>query len=142
MSAESEQIGRIFAGRHELGPNDFRALTHIMVAESEGSALTAGQLRNRLGLSGAAITYLVERLIESGHITREVDPADRRKVILRFAEHGMTVARAFFTPLAAHTDRALAELPDSDLAAAHRVFGALVAAMRAFEDELAPPKPA
>lgn len=142
LSAESEQIGRIFAARHDLGLSDFRALTHIMVAESEGAALTAGQLRSRLGLSGAAVTYLVERLIDSGHITREADPADRRKVILRFAEHGMTVARAFFTPLAAHTHRELADLPDEDLAAAHRVFGALAGAMRAFEAEQEdPPKP-
>jgi len=132
LSAESEQIGRSFAALHQLGPNDFRALTHIMVAETEGAALTAGELRQRLGLSGAAITYLVERLIESGHITRETDPGDRRKVILRFADHGMTVARGFFTPLAAHTHAALADLPDADLRAAHRVFDALVTAMRAF----------
>jgi hypothetical protein len=57
-------------------------------------------------------------------------------VILRVADHGMHVARGFFTPLAEHTRRALADLPDEDLAAAHRTFTALVDAMRAFRGEL------
>jgi DNA-binding MarR family transcriptional regulator len=136
LAAESEQIGRVFAGRHDLTPNDFRALVHIMVADSAGTPLTSGDLRKRMGVSGAAITYLVERMIASGHLRRESDPADRRKVILRYDEHGMAVARAFFTPLGDHTSEALAVLPDADLAAAHRVFVALTAAMQTFETGL------
>ena len=136
LSAESDQIGRVFAGIHRLSANDFRALVHVMVAENAGSALTAGELRARMGLSGAAITYLVERMIESGHLRRDSDPADRRKVILRYADHGIEVGRAFFTPLAAHTHRVLAELPDEDLVAAHRVFTAVLEAMTAFRADL------
>ena len=139
LAAESEQIGRAFAGLHDLGPNDFRALVHIMVADDGGRPLTAGELRARMGLSGAAITYLVERMIASGHVRRESDPADRRKVLLRYDEHGMTVARAFFTPLGEHTAAALAALPDGDLVAAHRVFGALTAAMHNFSHDLGVP---
>jgi DNA-binding MarR family transcriptional regulator len=136
MTAESDQIGRHFAGRHEVAANDFRALLHIMVAETSGAPLTAGDLRHRMGVSGAAITYLVERMIASGHVRRESDPADRRKVILRVADHGLDVARGFFTPLAEHTQRALADIPDDDLAAAHRTFTAVINAMRAFRGEL------
>jgi DNA-binding MarR family transcriptional regulator len=138
LSAESDQIGRAFAGRHDVSANDFHALLHIMVAETAGSPLTAGELRKRMGMSGAAITYLVERMIASGHVRRDTDPADRRKVILRYADHGMTVARAFFTPLAEHTRRALTDLPDEDLTAAHRTFAALIEAMRTFRAELGP----
>jgi MarR family transcriptional regulator, organic hydroperoxide resistance regulator len=134
LTAESEQIGRSFAVLHRLTANDFRALLHIMVATDAGTPLTAGELRKRMGMSGAAITYLVERMIASGHIRRESDPADRRKVILRYDDAGLVVARAFFTPLSQHTHRALADLPDADLAAAHRVFTAYVEAMRAFQD--------
>ena len=107
MTAESDQIGRHFAGRHDVAANDFRALLHIMVAETSGAPLTAGELRPRMGMSGAAITYLVERMIASGHVRRESDPADSRKVILRVADDGMPVARGFFTPLAEHNRRAL-----------------------------------
>jgi len=136
MNAESDQIGHHFAGRHDVAANDFRALLYVMVAETAGTPLTAGELRKRMGLSGAAITYLVERMIASDHFLRESDPADRRKVILRVADHGMDVARGFFTPLREHTHAALAALPDADLAAAHRTFTALVEAMRAFRAEL------
>ena len=139
LSAESDQIGRAFAGTHRLSANDFRALVHVMVAENAGAPLTAGELRERMGLSGAAITYLVERMIESGHLRRDSDPADRRKVILRYADHGIEVGRAFFTPLAGHTHRVLSELPDDDLEAAHRVFSAVLSAMTAFRSELSEP---
>jgi DNA-binding MarR family transcriptional regulator len=136
LTAESDQIGRYFAARHDVSANDFRALLHVMVAETAGTPLTAGELRAQMGLSAAAITYLVDRMLASGHLLRESDPADRRKVILRVAEHGMTVARGFFTPLAAQTRAALSGFSDAELASAHRVFGALVDAMRAFRHEL------
>lgn len=136
MTAESDQIGSHFAGRHHVTANDFRALLHVMVAETSGTPLTAGELRARMGMSGAAITYLVERMITSGHMHRDSDPTDRRKVILRVAEGGRKVARGFFTPLADHTHRALAALPDDDLLTAHRTFSVLIDAMRAFRKEL------
>jgi DNA-binding MarR family transcriptional regulator len=139
LTAESDEIGRHFAGRHDVTANDFRALLHVMVAETAGAPLTAGELRSRMGVSGAAITYLVERMIASGHFLRESDPSDRRKVILRVADDGRTVARDFFTPLAEHNKRAMAELPDADLAAAHRTVTAVIAAMRAFRAQLDEP---
>lgn len=138
INAESDQIGRHFAGQHDVAANDFRALLHIMVAETAGTPLTAGELRKRMGMSGAAITYLVERMIASDHLLRESDPADRRKVILRVADHGMHVARGFFTPLAEQTRIALAGVSDDDLRAAHRTFTALIAAMDAFRNQLDP----
>jgi DNA-binding MarR family transcriptional regulator len=136
LTAESDQIGGHFARRHDVAANDFRALLHVMVAETAGSPMTAGELRKRMGMSGAAITYLVERMIASGHLTRDSDPTDRRKVILRVAADGMAVARGFFTPLAEHNRRALADLSDDDLAAGHRTFAALVEAMRTFRAQL------
>ena len=133
VTVASERIGRLFAARHDLTGNDFRALLHVMVADAAGAPLTAGELRQRMGLSGAAITYLVERMMASGHLERHADPTDRRKVLLRVADHGMAVGRAFFTPLAEHHHRAMADLSDRDLAAAHRTFVAVLAAMSAFQ---------
>ena len=67
---------------------------------------------------------------------QQTDPADRRKVMLRVADQGLEVGREFFTPLAGHTTDSLADLPDDDLAAAHRVFSALIGAMGAFRAQL------
>ncbi len=136
LTAESDQIGRFFAAIYQVHPSDFRALLHVLVAETRGSPLAAGELRQKMGVSGAAITYLVERMIESGHLRRESDPADHRKVILGYADHGREVAAAFFAPLGRHTYAAMADMPDSDLAAGHRIFTALIDAMRRFQEEL------
>jgi DNA-binding MarR family transcriptional regulator len=141
LTAESEQIGRVFAVVHDVRPTDFRALLHVMVAETSGRPITSGELRQRMGLSGAAITYLVDRMMASGHITRQSDPGDRRKVILRYSESGLDTARAFFAPLGQLTHTAMTELPDADLAAAHRVFTALIQAMRRYQGELASIEP-
>lgn len=48
----------------------------------------------------------------------------------------MDVARGFFTPLGQRTRAAMAELPDADLRAAHRVLVAVVQAMRGYHGEL------
>ena len=130
LTAVSEQIGHLFAHSHSLRSNDFRALMHIATAEAENRPLTAGQLRELMGLSSAAITYLVERMITSGHIRRETDPRDRRRVLLHYSDHGMSVAGEFFHPLGRRTRSALAELSTTDLAAAHRVLSAVISAMR------------
>ncbi|OBH48460.1 MarR family transcriptional regulator [Mycobacterium mantenii] len=136
LSTESDQIGQLFALIHSLRPNDFRALLYIMVAEAGGRPMTSSDLSQRMGLSGSAITYLVDRLIDAGHIRRDTHPADRRKVVLRNDESGLSTARSFFGPLNAHTRVALAGLPDADLTAAHRVFAALIDALHCFQDEL------
>jgi DNA-binding MarR family transcriptional regulator len=143
ITAQSDRIGRHFARTNEVGSSDFHALLHIMVSETAGKPLTLAQLRQRMDVSPAAITYLVDRMIEAGHIRREPDPDDRRKWLLRYEESGMTLAHAFFRPLGIHLSKAMADLSDKDLLAAHRVFAAMITAMSTFEDELAnePSKP-
>lgn len=137
LTSESDWIARTFAEQNDVSANEFRALLFVMIAENRGDRLTSGDLRKRMGLSGAAITYLVERMVGSGHLRREADPTDRRKVILRYGEHGWEVARTFFTSLALHSHGAMAELPDADLEAAHRAYAAMIDAMRGFRAELA-----
>ena len=136
LTAQSDRIGRHFARRHDVGGSDFHALLHIMVAETAGQPLTLAQLRQRMDVSPAAITYLVDRMMDAGHIRREADPADRRKSLLRYEKPGMALARAFFNPLGTEVRSAMADLPDRDLAAAHRVFAAMIEAMSTFETQL------
>jgi DNA-binding MarR family transcriptional regulator len=133
VTAQSDRLGRYFARQNDLSGNDFHALLHVMVAEAAGTPLTMAQLRQRMDVSPAAITYLVDRMIDAGHV--------RREALLRYENSGMELANAFFTPLGIHLRSALAELPDKDLIAAHRVFGAMIAAMSTFEGELVAQQP-
>jgi DNA-binding MarR family transcriptional regulator len=45
--------------------------------------MTPGQLVDHTGLTGAAVTALVDRLVEAGYVTRERDEEDRRRVTVR-----------------------------------------------------------
>ncbi len=136
LNAESDQITRVFAQRNNLTANDFRALLYVMVADSQGEPLTAGALGHRMQVTGGAVTHLVERLIASNHIRRASHAGDRRKVMLHYDDHGMAVARAFFAPLGGHMRDAIADLPDADLEAAHRVFEAMCGAMQTYSAAL------
>ncbi|MEU4596863.1 MarR family winged helix-turn-helix transcriptional regulator [Nocardia sp. NPDC023988] len=136
LTAVSEQIGHVFARSNDLRPNDFRALMHVATAQAEGAPVTAGRLSTLMGISAPAVTYLVERMIESGHLERVPDATDRRRVHLGYTDHGMSVAAGFFEPLSTRTRAALAELPAADLEAAHRVFVAITGALRDFHSEL------
>jgi DNA-binding MarR family transcriptional regulator len=139
LTSQSDWIARTFAEQNKVSANEFRALLFVMIAETSGVRLTAGDLRKQMGLSGAAITYLVERMAEVGHLRRETDPTDRRKVILRYGEHGLEIARTFFMQLGQHNHGAMADLPDADLQAAHRTFTAMVVAMQDFRATLVAP---
>lgn len=141
ITAESDRIGRHFARQNNVSGSDFHALLHIMVAETAGEPLTAAQLRRRMDVSPAAITYLVDRMIEAGHLRREPDPHDRRKTLLRSEKRGMTLARSFFAPLGAALRSGLAGLSDRDLAAAHRVFSVMIEVMSTFEAQCTAPEP-
>jgi DNA-binding MarR family transcriptional regulator len=136
LNAQADRIGRFFADMHGLSATEFHALLHIMVGETSDSPLTAGHLRQRMGLTSAGVTYLVRRMIAAGHIRRDIDPADRRKAILRYEPHGMELARSFFTHLGAANRAAIAAFTDQELHTAHQVMSTLTAAMEHFRTQL------
>ena len=70
------------ASRVGLSAGDLKTLELI---QQEGP-FNASELAKRTGLTGAAITALVGRLLVGGHVSREPDPADRRRVIIRSVE--------------------------------------------------------
>ncbi len=115
LALASDRIGTAFAGQHDLHTTDFRALTAIYRAERDGAPLTARHLADHLQISPGAVTYLVDRLTASGHVYRDADPRDRRRVLLRFGEHGRDVAGAFFGPLGQAHAQAMANYSDADL---------------------------
>ena len=130
MTSESGWMAAAFCERNKLSFNEFRALLFVMVADAKGIELSAGELRDRMGLSGAAITYLVDRMVAQGHLCREADPTDRRRVILRHADRGRDIAHTFFAGLGDQDHAAFDGLSDDDLEAAHRVLRAFIEAMK------------
>jgi DNA-binding MarR family transcriptional regulator len=66
------------AKRIELHSTDEKVL-RLLGAD----AMTAGDLVRQTGLTGAAVTALVDRLVNLGYVTRDRDLGDRRKVVIR-----------------------------------------------------------
>lgn len=136
LSSVSLRVGHDFAGLHALGENDMRALMLIYMADVEGNPMSTSQVANALGLTPAGGTYLVDRLVHSGHIRREPHPHDRRKTQLRYSESGMAVARGFFGPLFEANHRALAHHDDQALRSTLAVLRDIIASMSTFSDQL------
>lgn len=105
-----EHLSHACAENQGLYLTDFRALQLIWAAQLEDRHLTAGELASHLHLSSGAVTYLVERLSQSGHVTREADPKDRRKVLLKLSETGIQSAENFSGPLKATLGSVLSDM--------------------------------
>ena len=93
LTSTSDWITRTFSDSEQLSTNEFHALVVIAMANAGSAAMTPSTLRTQIGLSGAAITYVVQRLCESGYVRRGSDPRDRRKVVLRLTERGDRVVK-------------------------------------------------
>ncbi len=136
IAVASEQIGTTFASSQSLHATDFRALTLIYQAENAQKPLSPTRLAEALALSQGAVTYVVDRLTASGHVWRDADPADGRRVVLRIAEHGRDVAGDFFGPLGVAHAHTLASFSDEELATALRVLSDVSEALSQFQHGL------
>lgn len=70
------------AARLGLSAGDLKTLELI----ATDGPFSATELARRTGLTPAGITSVVARLAEGGYVVREVDPADRRRAVIRAAE--------------------------------------------------------
>ena len=96
--ASTDTIGR-FTASMNMNDKDGEAVLHIWRAELTGSPLSPTELAGILHVSKPAVTYLTERLLEAGYITRQPDPADRRRTVLRISELGGQVGHNFSAPM-------------------------------------------
>ncbi len=131
MGVQAQRVGDDFAGRRGLHPTDMRALLHVMRREGRGEPMTTGELATALGITSGAATGVVDRLEQAGHLRRERDTRDRRKVHLRFGEHGAAVAVEFFGPLGRRSDELMARYDDTELEVVRRFLSDMTEALRA-----------
>jgi DNA-binding MarR family transcriptional regulator len=75
-----------------IGENALLALRVLVDAEAAGHAVNAKELAERLQITPASTSALVDRLVQSGHVERRPDPNDRRGVIL--SASGSSMRRA------------------------------------------------
>lgn len=75
-----------------MGLTESRA--HLVWQLQQRGPCTQATLAAGLGVTPRAITALVDGLAESGFVTREPHPADRRAALVTFTERGRTTAQS------------------------------------------------
>lgn len=97
--------------RYGINRTDQRCLEIL----DRGGPITAGQLADAAGLSAAAITKVVDRLLAAGYVQRLRADDDRRQVIIATTPAEQRLAGEIFGPLVADGQRLLHTLSDDDL---------------------------
>jgi DNA-binding MarR family transcriptional regulator len=61
--------------------------------------LTAGQVADAVGLSPAAATTAIQRLVARGYLTRDPDPDDRRRAVVKLTPSAREQAMRIYEPV-------------------------------------------
>lgn len=105
------------ARRLGMGHTDMAAMTHLASAREP---VGPGWLSVRLGLTPAAATELVDRLEKVGHVARERDHVDRRRVNLIPTEASMELVSGHLRPLIDAVDGVAEEFSAAERTAIRR----------------------
>jgi DNA-binding MarR family transcriptional regulator len=105
--AFDDAVGRALG----VNPTDLRALDWLVDGPK-----SAGQLSGGTGLSAAATTDLIDRLVQKGFVQRIADAADRRRVLVEMTEDGAARVGRYYLPLVADGTELLADVNDDQLA--------------------------
>jgi DNA-binding MarR family transcriptional regulator len=116
-----------FAAGAGLHPTDLRAIICLLDAERAGTVATAGWLGGRLGLNSASVTALLDRLERLGHVRRDRDPGDRRRVLLTVTDTAKRLGEQAFGPLIASMVATIDGYAEADRAAVARFLADMLA---------------
>ncbi|HEY2794751.1 MAG TPA: MarR family transcriptional regulator [Micromonosporaceae bacterium] len=120
MTVELNLLASDFAAANELHATDLRAIIELLDAERAGVVATPTWLGERLRLNSATVTALIDRLERMGHVQRERDPSDRRKVMLVVTDTAKQLGLAFFGPLIGRIMRAMSDFTPAETATIDR----------------------
>ncbi len=123
ITVELDRIGEGFAARHALHPTDVRALICLLDAARMGAPATPGILGAHLGLNSAGTTAVIDRLERLGHVRRERDTRDRRRVLLKVDESAVALGWSFFGPLIDEIVAVMGRFDAADQATIERFLG-------------------
>lgn len=104
---------------HQLGeelgvnPTDLEAMQQLMVS----GPLSPSTLAGRLGITTAAVTVAIDRLVKAGHVRRTPHPSDRRRLLVVPAEHSIRQATDRVLPMVLETNALLERYTDGEQAA-------------------------
>lgn len=82
LRAAEQELSEASLRYMQLGETDMRALHFLIVCENTDMIATPGAISQRLAISSASTTKLLDRLERAGHIRRTPHPSDRRALVI------------------------------------------------------------
>ncbi|GHG74709.1 MarR family winged helix-turn-helix transcriptional regulator [Streptomyces griseocarneus] len=102
ISAMDGLIATSIVGQQEFARNLGLSVTDLIcfayVLEAGDSPVTAGELAGRAHVTTGAVTGILNRLERGGFVTRQPDPADRRRVRVAAVPAAAERVRAVYGP--------------------------------------------
>jgi len=125
LLALAEQVARVLARRADLSPTDLRALE--MLVESPHGPV---ELANRLGVTSAAASGIVDRMAARGHVVRAPHPTDGRRTQVVLTQSGREELLGHLVPMFMVLAEVDSTLSDSDRVVVQRYLDGAIRAVR------------
>lgn len=111
-----DELSGSLAGHLRLNRTDLRALTILR----RSSRVTAGELARSLRVTSGATTRVIDSLVRRGHVLRQTDERDRRRIVIRMTPESERLFNLALEGLEEDWRDALAGYQDRELAAVLR----------------------
>ncbi|MYT24413.1 MarR family transcriptional regulator [Streptomyces sp. SID7760] len=127
------QLARgVLAERLAMPLTNVEAVEHVVMAKAAGEPIGPVELSRRLGVTSAAGTQSVNRLVAEGHLTRDPHPRDRRRQVLDVTDSGLEHVMGELAPLLSLIQDAGRDLDEDERAAASRYLHKVAEAYRSY----------
>ncbi len=111
LSSAIDHVGRSAAARLGINQTDLICLNLLL----RNGPTSAGEVAAALGVTTAAISAMATRLEAGGYARREIDPADRRRILLHASPEGARQAFGLFDDLYRASVALGEQYPEADL---------------------------
>jgi DNA-binding MarR family transcriptional regulator len=78
-----------FAAKNNLTQGEFRCLKFL----GDNACLNNKQIAERMRVTPGRMTRIVDSLVDKKYVNREIDPADRRNMMLTLTESGVSMVQ-------------------------------------------------
>ena len=131
VTALSRRMERHLAAGLEVNATDLFAMEHL----SRHGSSTPGELAQQLGVTSSAATFIVDRLVAQGHVSREPHPDDRRKTVVSPAAESVQQVAGMLRPIAVGVADYIDSMSPEDRTAVAAFLDAVIAIYRTAAEE-------